>query len=89
MPTFSCGISKKNGKIQDARVIAFKNNKGKIKKGIYREVSNKDGSFLSPLFMYKPIPTQKPQASFRTRVKFFADKKVYKYWSQEIKKLAK
>ena len=83
------GRSKKNGKIQDARVIAFKSNKGKFKKGIYREVSNKDGSFLSPLFMFNPIPTQKPQASFNVRVKFFADKKVYKYWSQEIKKLAK
>ena len=81
--------SNKNGKIQDARVIAFKRDKGKFRKGIYREVSNKKGSYLSPLFMFNAIPTQRPQRTFRERVKYFADKKAFKYWSQEIKRLAK
>lgn len=81
--------SKKNGRIQDARVIAFKSDQGKFKKGIYREVTNKKKSFLSPLFLFKDIPTQKGQKTFKQRVEYFADKKVYKYWSQEIKKLAK
>ena len=80
--------SNKNGKIQDARVIAFKRDKGKFKKGIYREVSNKKGSYLSPLFMFNATPTQRPQRTFRERVKYFADKKAFKYWSQEIKRLA-
>ena len=81
-----------NAKIQDARVIAFKINKGKFKKGIYREQTPSSGkykSFLRPLFMFKPVPTQKPQKTFRQRVKYFSDKKVFKYWSKEIKRLAK
>tara|TARA_R100000773_G_C4193499_1_gene98512 strand:+ start:123 stop:887 length:765 start_codon:yes stop_codon:yes gene_type:complete len=81
-----------NSKIQDARVIAFKSNVGKFKKGIYREQTPSTGnykSFLRPLFMFKPTPTQKPQKTFRQRVKYFSDKKVFKYWSKEIKKLAK
>ncbi len=83
--------SRKNGKIQDARVIAFKSDKGKYKKGIYREVAPSRGkykSFLSPLFLFNPIPTQKRQKTFGQRVKYFSDKKAFKYWSQEIKKLA-
>ena len=81
-----------NSKIQDARVISFKNNTGKFKAGIYREQvpsSGKYKSFLRPLFMFKPVPTQKPQKTFRQRVQYFSDKKVFKYWSKEIKKLAK
>lgn len=86
--------SRKNGRIQDARVIAFKTQSeaGKYNKGIYREQTPSSGkyrSFLRPLFVFKPIPTQKRKQSFRFRVKYFADKKVYKYWTQEIKKLAK
>ena len=38
--------------------------------------------------MFKDIPTQKGKFTFRQRVKFFADKKAFKYWTQEIKKLA-
>ncbi len=82
------GRSKKNGRIQDARVIAFKRDKGKFKKGIYREVANKKTTYLSPLFLFKPVPTQKGKFTFRQRVKYFADKKAFKYWSQEIKRLA-
>mgnify|MGYP003132021533 CR=1 FL=1 len=84
--------SKKNGKIQDARVIAFKSGRGKYKKGIYREHTPSSGkfrSYLKPLFIFKDIPTQKGKFTFRQRVKFFADKKAFKYWSQEIKRLAK
>ena len=79
-------------KIQDARVIAFKSGKGKYRKGIYREQTPSSGkykSFLRPLFMFKPVPTQKGKQTFRQRVKYFSDKKVYKYWSREIKRLAK
>ena len=81
-----------NSKIQDARVIAFKSNVGKFKKGIYREQTPSSGkfpSFLRPLFMFKPIPTQKPQATFYRRVKSIADDRVFKYWTEEIKQLAK
>jgi len=84
--------SKKNGKIQDARVIAFRSDKGKFKKGIYREQTPSKGKYKStllPLFMFKDIPTQKRQKTFKQRVKYFADKKVFKYWTQEIKELAK
>ena len=56
--------SKKNGKIQDARVFAIKNQNDsrnkKLKAGIYREVTIKNKTFVSPLFMFKPVPTQKP-----------------------------
>ena len=81
--------SKKNAKIQDARVIAFRSNKGKFKKGIYREVTDKKTTYLSPLFLFKDVPTQKRQKTFKNRVEYFADKKVFKYWTQEIKQLAK
>ncbi|BCV04894.1 MAG: hypothetical protein CM15mV93_210 [Caudoviricetes sp.] len=86
--------SRNNGKIQDARVIAFKTKTaaGKYKKGIYREHTPSSGkyrSYLKPLFIFKEIPTQKGKFTFRQRVKFFADKKVFKYWSREIKRLAK
>jgi len=81
--------SRKNGKIQDARVIAFKRNKGKFTKGIYREVTNKKTTYLSPLFIFDSVPTQRRQATFKERVKYFADKKAFKYWTREIKRLAK
>jgi|TARA_Y100000052_G_scaffold23866_1_gene25970 hypothetical protein len=83
------GRSKKNGKIQDARVIAFKSNKGKFKKGIYREVSNKKGSYLSPLFMFKPVPTQKPKQTFRSIIQDSSKKIIPELWFKEIKELAK
>tara|TARA_R100000329_G_scaffold4056_1_gene5671 strand:- start:250 stop:1023 length:774 start_codon:yes stop_codon:yes gene_type:complete len=84
--------SRKNSKIQDARVFAFKRGKGKFRKGIYREHTPSTGkypSFLRPLFIFDKIPTQKGKFTFRQRVKYFADKKAYEYWTQEIKKLAK
>ena len=81
--------SKKNSKIQDARVLAFKSNKGKFKKGIYREVSNKKGSYLSPLFMFKPVPTQKPKETFRSIIQNSSKKIIPELWIKEIKELAK
>ena len=79
----------KGGKIQDARVVAFRSNKGKFKKGIYREVSNKKGSYLSPLFMFKPVPTQKPKETFRSIIQNSSKKIIPELWIKEIKELAK
>tara|TARA_R100000152_G_C6709893_1_gene137703 strand:+ start:124 stop:894 length:771 start_codon:yes stop_codon:yes gene_type:complete len=84
--------SRKNGKIQDARVIAFKSDTSKYRKGIYREQTPSSGkyrSFLRPLFVFDSPPTQKPQSTFKMRVKRLADERVYKYWKEEIKRLAK
>ena len=94
-----------NSKIQDARVLAFKNDL-KVKKkdgssktyrkGIYRETkkvgSNK--TFLRPLFLYGAIPSQKKGGSKGTKlfpeiVKDFADAQLIKIWLREIKELAK
>ena len=90
-----------NARIQDARVIAFKDDKkiGKGKtyrKGIYRETkkvgSNK--TFLRPLFLYGAIPSQKKGGSkgnkvFPEIVKDFADAQLIKIWLREIKQLAR
>lgn len=94
-----------NAKIQDARVLAFKRPFTVKKKdgtektyqaGIYRE-NKKVGSnktFLSPLFLYNPIPSQKKGGTKGTKVfpeivKDFADAQLIKIWLQEIKRLAK
>jgi len=94
-----------NSKIQDARVLAFKED-FKVKKkdgssktyrkGIYRE-NKKVGSnktFLRPLFLYGAIPSQKKGGSKGTKVfpeivKDFADAQLIKIWLREIKQLAK
>ena len=86
--------SKKNGKIQDERDIAFRSESKAPYgiKGIYREKTPSSGKYpstLLPLFVFKEIPTQKRQKTFKQRVKYFADKRVFKYWTQEIKRLAK
>jgi hypothetical protein len=99
--TFSGG----NAKIQDARVLAFKED-FKVKKkdgssktyrkGIYRE-NKKVGSnktFLRPLFLYGAIPSQKKGGKkgnkvFPEIVKDFADAQLIKIWLREIKQLAK
>jgi len=94
-----------NAKIQDARVLAFKNDfkvkkkdgSTKIyKKGIYRE-NKKVGSnktFFRPLFLYGAIPSQKKGGKkgnkvFPEIVKDFADAQLIKIWLREIKNLAK
>lgn len=79
----------KGGKIQDARVVAFKNQTGKFKAGIYREQVSKSGSFLKPLFMFKPIPTQRPKQRFTSIVGDIGDKLIFEMWIKEIKELAK
>ena len=94
-----------NAKIQDARVLNFKND-FKVKKkdgsekiyrkGIYRE-NKKVGSnetFLRPLFLYGAIPSQKKGGKkgnkvFPEIVKDFADAQLIKIWLREIKQLAK
>ena len=83
------GRSKKNAKIQDGRVLSFKSQTGKFKAGIYREVSNKNGSFLSPLFLFKPIPTQRPKQRFTSIVGDIGDKLIFEMLIKEIKELAK
>ena len=85
--------SRKNGKIQDARVFAIKNqgnsrNK-KLKAGIYREVTRKNKTFVSPLFMFKPVPTQKPKETFRSIIQNSSKKIIPELWLKEIKELAK
>ena len=95
------GFAGGNSKIQDARVIAFKEDKklgnGKtLPKGIYRE-TRKVGSSklgLSALFYFNDIPTQKKGGSGGTKifpeiVKDFGDAQLIKLWLQEIKRLAK
>ena len=79
----------KGGKIQDARVLAFRTDRGKFKKGIYREVSNRKGSFLSPLFLFKATPTQKPKQTFRSIIEDSSKKIIPELWFKEIKELAK
>tara|TARA_R100001224_G_scaffold108749_1_gene85422 strand:- start:817 stop:1563 length:747 start_codon:yes stop_codon:yes gene_type:complete len=79
----------KGGKIQDARVLAFRTDRGKFKKGIYREVLNKKGSFLSPLFLFKATPTQKPKQTFRSIIEDSSKKIIPELWFKEIKELAK
>ena len=83
----------KGAKIQDARVFAIKNqgnsrNK-KLKAGIYREVTNKKKTFVSPLFMFKPVPTQKPKETFRSIIQNSSKKIIPELWIKEIKELAK
>ena len=85
------------GKLQDARVIAFKNApKGRKTGGIYREVpmraKNKTGSKrfkLEPLFLFKKTPRQAGKVTFSQRIKKIADKRVFKYWVSETRKLAR
>nr|BAR30182.1 hypothetical protein [uncultured Mediterranean phage uvMED] len=83
----------KGGKIQDARVFAVKNqgnsrNK-KLKAGIYREVRRKNKTILSPLFMFKATPSQKPKQTFRSIIKDHSKKIIPELWFKEIKELAK
>ena len=87
------------GKLQDARVVAFKQPpKGSKWKngGIYREVplraKTKTGAKkfkLEPLFIFKKTPRQAGKVTFSQRIKKIADKRVFKYWVSETRKLAK
>ena len=83
-----------NAKIVDGRVFAIKRdgegNNPNLKKGIYRETTKKGKKpFLRPLFRFVSIPSQGGKETFRSRIKGIAKDRVYKYWTKEIKKLAK
>ena len=88
------------GKLQDARVVAFKEPpKGSKWKngGIYREVpmrakNKKTGAKkfkFEPLFIFKKTPRQAGKVTFSQRIKKIADKRVFKYWVSETRKLAR
>jgi len=83
-----------NAKIVDARVFAIKRdgqgNNPRLRKGIYRETTKRGGkTFVRPLFRFVSIPSQRGKETFRSRIKGIARDRVYKYWTKEIKKLAK
>ena len=83
-------------KLQDARVVAFKNEKKGRPAGIYREVPKREKTKtgkkkfkLEPLFIFKPTPTQRGKFTFTQRIREIADERVFKYWLREIKELSK
>ena len=92
------GKDRGNAKIQDARVIAFKEDKdiGKGKTyraGIYRQITQGRGKkskvFLAPLFMYRDLPTV-PKRFFFDDLVIDSFRKTYpKIFQQELKRLTK
>ena len=82
-----------SGKIQDARVIAFKKDTGKFKAGIYRQMAKGRGKktsvFLAPLFMYGDLPTVPKRGFFDDFVIDPARKRLPELWLQQIKQFAK
>ena len=82
-----------SGKIQDARVIAFKKDTGKFKAGIYRQMAKGRGKktsvFLAPLFMYGNLPTVPKRGFFDDFVTDPARKRLPELWLQQIKQFAK
>jgi hypothetical protein len=81
---------RRGSKIQDARVFALKDKQGKLKAGIYREVPDREGEFIArALFYFGKTPRQKGKVTFSKRIKKIADKRVFKYWVSETRKLAK
>lgn len=82
-----------SGKIQDARVIAFKKDTGKFKAGIYRQMAKGRGKktsvFLAPLFMYGDLPTVPKRGFFDDFVTDPARKRLPELWLQQIKQFAK
>ena len=86
----------KGARIQQARVIAFKDEKNGRPAGIYREepTRTKKGSStskfkLKALFFFYPTPRQAGKFTFTQRVREIADKRVFKYWVSETRKLAR
>ena len=82
-----------SGKIQDARVIAFKKDTVKFKAGIYRQMAKGRGKktsvFLAPLFMYGDLPTVPKRGFFDDFVTDPARKRLPELWLQQIKQFAK
>jgi len=80
----------RGSKIQDARVFALKDEKHGLPAGIYREVPDRDGKFIArALFYFGSYPVQRGKVTFSQRIKKIADKRVFKYWVSETKKLAR
>ena len=62
----------------------------KLKAGIYREVPDRNGKFIArALFYFGTTPRQKGKVTFSQRIKKIADKRVFKYWVSETRKLAR
>ena len=85
------GFAGGNAKIGDRRVFALKENKGKLRRGIYREIGDEGAKAL---FYYGAIPSQTKGGSggnkvFPQIVGDFADAQLIKIWLREIKQLAK
>ena len=85
------GFAGGNAKIGDRRVFALKENKGKLRRGIYREIGDKGAKAL---FYYGAIPSQTKGGSggnklFPQIVGDFADAQLIKIWLRQIKQLAK
>ena len=85
------GFAGGNAKIGDRRVFALKENKGKLRRGIYREIGDKGAKAL---FYYGAIPSQNKGGSggnklFSQIVGDFADAQLIKIWLRQIKQLAK
>ena len=85
------GFAGGNAKIGDRRVFALKENKGKLRRGIYREIGDKGAKAL---FYYGVIPSQTKGGSggnkvFPQIVGDFADAQLIKIWLRQIKQLAK
>ena len=86
-------------KIQDGAVYAFKNDWTRMKKGgetvqnkagIWRmKVTKKEGSWLQPLFFFKPAPSVPDKGNLNTHVKDVFEKVAGPIWIDEIKKAAK
>jgi len=84
----------KGVKIMDSRVFAIKNDgdskNSKLRAGIYREVvTRKNKTFVTPLFMFRSIPTQAPKQSFANIVTSASRKLIPEMWLNEIQELAK
>ena len=85
------GFAGGDAKIGDRRVFALKQDKGKLRRGIYRETGDKGAKAL---FYYGAIPSQTKGGSggdklFPQIVGDFADAQLIKIWLREIKQLAK
>ena len=85
------GFEGGDAKIGDRRVFALKQDKGKLRRGIYRETGDKGAKAL---FYYGAIPSQTKGGSggdklFPQIVGDFADAQLIKIWLREIKQLAK
>ena len=81
---------RRGSKIQDARVFALKSDKHGLPAGIYREVPDREGKFIArALFYFGRYPVQRGKLTFTKRIREITDKRLFKYWVSETKKLAR